>query len=426
MRLHSLIWLAAFGISAHAITLGELFTSLKSSPAIIQDRLSVEESEKATEVIHGSLYPKVYGFASIEHYSNPTNLRPFLPTESAALLSQNGTLPFSRNIAKVGLKGSMPLYNGSLYALIDELKMTHKSLQSQKRLDMLSKEAELVDSNAALIYLEHFTNALDSQNTSIQKTKERIDVGVKNGRYAQAESLKLQNALSSLRISIEDTTAKRMAYAQQIRALTNLEITQSIPMNLKGAITTSSEDVAFLEPFKQRVEAKTYASKVAERSLLPVVTADATLFRGWGEAYNNEDNFHQDYGVVGIYVNVPLFDASNYKSIEKSHLATLQAQNALEQKRIELSAKIKTLHSDENSLINSLSSAKMRVASSDELLTIGKLALQNGRLSVEEYLRYEDALLDAKATQAAIEWKLWRTRSAIAIIYGIDLADIME
>lgn len=419
------LWLVALGISAHALTLNELFESLKSSPAIIKDRLSVQESIKAADTVSGSLYPKVSAFASMEHYSDPTNLRPLLPTESAALIKNNEPLPFSQNLAKVGIKSSMPLYNGALYALIDELKMTHKSIESQKRLELLSKEAELVDDNGALSYFEALIDALEAQNSSIQKTKERIDAGVNNGRYAEAESLKLQNALSTLRIALEDAKAQHTRYTQQLRTLSTMEVDKSVPMRLKGSYDSTEEPLA-ITTLKRTLEAKTYAIKASEHSLFPIVTADATVFRGWGEAYNNHDDFHQDYGVIGVYATVPIVDVGAYRVIEKSRLAALQAQRAVEAKTIELEGQIKSLQSDEKSLKASLVSADERIASSERLVSIATLAVQNGRLSVEEYLRYEEALLEAKAAKASLEWKLWRAHSALAIIYGIDLADIME
>lgn len=70
--------------------------------------------------------------------------------------------------------------------------------------------------------------------------------------------------------------------------------------------------------------------------------------------------------------------------------------------------------------------AKKSVAEQRRLLKIAKVSLDNVTITQEEYLRYEDALADAKAVLYRAEAKQWQDTAQLAVIYGNDLRRIVK
>lgn len=407
-------------------TIGELFLALKKSPTGLEDILKTKEAKEALYQKDALLLPKVYGFAAYEHFSNPVNIRPLTPTETMSLIATPGsTMPFSQNLQKIGLKFSMPLINTALYAVIDEAKTNAKSAKAKESLALISKEALLVSYNMSLRFYERLEDALESQKNSISQTSKRIEVGVKNGRYALSDSLKLKSIISQIDIALSDTKAKKESAAQSIYALTGQNIVNSIPLSLKKNINDGSLEASLL-PFKLDLEAKRHAHNATLREFYPTLSLDGSVLRGYGEAYNSGSNFQKDYGIIGAYLNIPLFDASVWQNHQKTKVVELISKNNLEKVSLELEAKAKTLQTSQEELTKELSVAKDLIEANEKLLEIAKVSYKNGRMSVEEYLRYEDALFNSKASLAAIESGLWNARVQLALLYGVELSNIVE
>jgi len=407
-------------------TIEDLFVALKKSPTTLEDILKEKDAYKAMAQKEALLFPKIYGFASYEHYSNPVNVRPLTPTETMSLITTPGsTMPFSQNLQKFGARFSMPLVNTGLYAAINEAKTNVKSAEAKKNLEFISKEALLLSYDMNLKFYETLEEALISQEKSISKTSERIELGAKNGRYATSDSLKLKSIISQIDIALSDTKAKKESVIQSIYAVTGLNIANSVPLRLKKNINDESLEASLL-PYKLDLKAKEYSYSASVREFYPTLSMEGSVFRGYGDAYNNDVRFQRDNGVLGVYLNVPLFDASVWQKSQKSRIAELISKNNLEKASLELEAKAKSLKSFEDELAKEIKTAQELIEANEKLLEIAKVSYKNGRMSVEEYLRYEDALFNSKASVAGIESGLWNTRGQLALIYGVELSNIVE
>jgi outer membrane protein TolC len=70
--------------------------------------------------------------------------------------------------------------------------------------------------------------------------------------------------------------------------------------------------------------------------------------------------------------------------------------------------------------------AQKSVNEQRKLLKIAKVAFKDERMTEEEYLRYENALANAKANYYSFEAKMWQDRAQLAVIYGNDLRRIVK
>ena len=61
-----------------------------------------------------------------------------------------------------------------------------------------------------------------------------------------------------------------------------------------------------------------------------------------------------------------------------------------------------------------------------ELLKIAKINFDSGRLSTEEYLRYEDAVVAQEANLYKTEATQWQTQMQLAVIYANNIEEIVR
>ena len=78
-------------------------------------------------------------------------------------------------------------------------------------------------------------------------------------------------------------------------------------------------------------------------------------------------------------------------------------------------------------LINhSITLHRRDISNQKKLVTIAKESYERGRMTLEEYLRYIDALYEAKANLYKSKALYWQTLSQLAFIYGNSFERIVK
>jgi len=135
---------------------------------------------------------------------------------------------------------------------------------------------------------------------------------------------------------------------------------------------------------------------------------------------------HEEFGMAGIYLSMPLFDSSKGTAIQMAKIDYMKDKMRLIEIKHSLEVKAKELDKEISLLYKSLRLAKKSVTEQKKLLKIAKVSLQQERMTQEEYLRYENALASAKANLYSIEAKLWEDKAQLAVIYGNNLKEIVR
>ena len=406
------------------VSMQKLFEALHTNPSLKEYELELEKIHSLYEEKESLLYPKAYTFASYDIYSTPMNVTPLVPTEMAQINANAGGYPFSKNLAKVGAKLSMPLYDGSLFRTLEMMEKNIQSSSIKLRLASIAKEGSLVEFNAALSFYESLLEYLESKKNSIALTKEKIDAGVQNGRYAPAEALKLQSTLSTISNNLSDAKAKKASLINALYSLTQTPITKSVSMELQGAI--AEESIAMLAFYEKELETKEDEIAVATNRLYPKLSLEMSAMRGYGESYNNGENFDRDIASLGLQLSMPLYDKSVFAARESAQINKNIAKNSLQKASLELEAEAKTAQSDLVALKEQQKELQSLKNANDKLLEIAKVAYESGRMSTEEYLRYEEALFEARFKEAEVTLKRWRKTTQIALLYGVSLSGIIK
>jgi outer membrane protein TolC len=402
-----------------------LFDSLKTHPQTMADQLNMEKALMGKRMVIGLLYPKINAFGRYEYSNTPSGMLPLAPNDLLALVKdQTKPQPFSQNIFRVGVGVSMPVFALSLYTTAAKAKAMYVSAQAKARINLLQNEALLVSTNANLQYLNALIKALEGKKESLSKTLKIIQIQVKNGRAPKTALLKIQNALNEVGIIENNVRQQQQKAIAAIRSFTGITLAEPVPMTQAGTYQNGSLKV--LDPLRKKTEAEKLAWRAEKEKLVPALYFNGNYNHSAAKAYNNDKNINEDYGTVALTLNIPLFAKSQYASIKKSRLDYESSQNDLKKMELELGSQARALENNLPLLNSSVKLYEQSVKDKAELLKIAKVAYLSHRMTVEDYLKYEDALVLEESHLYSARAKKWQTLMQLAVIYGNNIEQIVK
>lgn len=405
-------------------TITQMLENASQAPLEKIDELALKGERAKEELSYAALYPKLSLVGSIDHYNSPTNLRPLSPTESADIAKSNGGYPFSRDIASYGAVLSMPIFVKSLYTNAELSNKLVSANEDKKRLSASLRQATIIGANAKYEYINDLLLALEAKKASLQEVQKTIEIKVKNGRAAEIELTKINEQLNQVEIKKSELNNSKLEIESLLKTLTGIEIDAPAKMSFVGG-AFDGEALALSQKSKES-EAAALAQKSAKESLWPTISLNAKYFKNYGKAYNNDESVERDYGSVGVQVVLPLFDKERYSQIELKSVEAQKAAAALAQTKIEIESKLKALSAQYENLKESKKLAKASITNYEEMLKVAKTAYLNERMTQEEYLRYEEALLSSKAAYYGSEADIWANITQRGAIYGVDFKGVVK
>ncbi len=425
MRYTLLLAAVAMGVQLHAVTITQLLHSLEKRPESTLDALTVAKSALGEQSLTDKLMPTVNLHAGYEIYNSPNGMLPVPPNTMIGMVKdQRIGQPFSKQILHESVSFTWPVFVMSIYTLKEKARLLHLAAKEKKKLNLLQREAVVVGSVAQLRYLESLKSALKVKKRSILETEKSTRLKVKEGRAPESAMFVLSSHINELDIALNTIDQKINLLSSQIETLTGIALAHSIPLREKHAVVR--QEIFALKPLAKRVEAQKRGVKAAREAYYPSIVTKGSYALSQADAYNNGKRLHEHFGSAGIYVNMPLFDSAKGTASQEAKLAYLQEKTQYEQTRHTLSVQAKQLQREIGLLKRSIALAKKSVADQAKLLKIAKVSLNNEEITQEEYLRYEDALADAKANLYNFRAKMWQDTAQLAVIYGNDLKGIVQ
>ena len=415
----------SLAMGAHATNITTLLDTLEKRPEYTLDLLDVQKSALGKEAVVDKLLPQLNLYGGYEASSVPTGMIPVPPNTLIGMVKdQSVGQPFSKHIFREGVSFTWPIFVKSLYTLKEKARLLHMAAKDKQRLSLIQREAAVVGAVAQLRYLESFKNALNAKKRSIIQTQRTTRIKVKAGRAPQSALFVLNSHINDLDIAMNTVDQNINLITSKIETFTGVHLTHSIPLRTKASIKKG--EIFALKPLEKRVKARKRGVKAAREAYYPTIVTKGSYTLSQADAYNNDKGLHESYGTAGIYVNMPLFDASKSTASEQAKVAYLREKTTLDQTAHALKTEAKQIEREITLLETSVSLAHKSVKEQQRLLKIAKVSLQNGTITEEEYLRYEDALADAKANAYKAISKLWQDRAQLAVIYGNDLRSIVK
>jgi outer membrane protein TolC len=425
MKLWTLLFTMALLLSAMpawAYDISDLLEAVAGQPAVELSELAVQESEVQVEEARAALYPKVNLFGRTESYDSPTNLRPMPPTEVD--IAAGDSIPFSRDILRYGLTLEMPIYAKQLYTLQEKVKLLSDRANLEHRINLITRESAVIAANSSYLYLVNLDEAIVGRIHSLVITGKEVEIKVKNGRAAEIELYKISNSMNELKQQRNSIMARIADVRSDLKKLTGIDLAAPVAMELTGTLTGSD----FITEQKIATEVAA-AEKEAQRSRearYPVLSLYGTISGNDGESYNTDEHIFRSYNYGGVKLQMPLFDQTISTSEEMADIRLSQARKKLAQASIELAALAENLTEKLPLLDQSLVLARETEKNSRELLATAKVSFTAGRMTMEEYLRYESQLLASQAAVEEVQSQRWQLWSQQAVLYGIDLRGVVQ
>ena len=410
-------------LSAHSIP--ELFSALKSHSQKKSDEMTVKKAEIAASQATSQLYPTISLFGAYDNYSTPTGMLP-IPPDTLLTMVKNPAVPqpFSYNIYKAGAKFTMPVFVKSIYTMAEKAKAMQKSAEAKKHINLLQNEALIVGSNANLQYLRALKHSLDLKEKSLLETQKTLKIKVDNGRAPASALYKIDDGLNQISIAKNNIELQKQKIISAIEAITGVKLSEALTMEEQTGV--QEEELGALKPLEEKIKASRLEVDAQKEKLYPSVVAHGSYAFSSAIAYNNGKDVNEKYGNIGIVVNIPLLAMSQYDAVKKSKIQLRSDEVALQKLRDELQAKADMLKSSLPLLDNSIKLSQKSIQNKEKLLKIAKINYNSGRLSTEEYLRYEDEVVGAKAKLYEAKAKRWQTEMELAVIYANNIEEMVK
>lgn len=410
----------------NAQTMGGLFDALKSHSQTKSDEMLVKMTQIYEDQAYAKLYPEVNLFAKYDNYSLPTGMIPLAPNNMLALV-QNPThpaQPFSYNIYAAGVSATMPIFVKSIFTTADKAKAMQQSVKAKKRINLIKNEALIVGANANLIYLNALSKALDGKKRSLQETKKTVEIKVENGRAAASALYMINDRLNQIEIANNNIDIQKKTVISTIETLTGITLDDAVVMQKTGDITKNA--LESLKPVREKIKADRLDLKAQKEKLYPSLYAHGSYVKSYGESYNSYDSIDEEYGDVGVVLNIPIFAMSQYDNISLAQLEVNSSETELQKLSDELTSKAKMFWESLPLLENSKKLYTKSIEEKKKLLEIAKLNYTNARLSTEEYLRYEDDVVQEEANLYKTQATSWQTLMQLAVIYANNIEEIVK
>jgi outer membrane protein TolC len=279
--------------------------------------------------------------------------------------------------------------------------------------------------NASLLYLEKMLLALNQTKSSLDTTRNHLQIAVNSGRTPAIALDKIEEKMNSLDISINTMELQQIQLRSNIEDLTAIEIKK--PLNMEQISTIDKGKIFALEPLQKALDASRLdlqASK--EKKIYPKVSFDVM----WSENYTantvNNKSDNEGYGYYEVGLNLPLYDKSLQSDIEIGKVAILKNKLNLKKTEQSLVVEAKKIQKELTLLETSKELTLQNIEKRKNLLNYAKVAFDTGRMTEEDYLQYEDDLLQSKAKYYEVNSQKWQNVAKLAVIYGNDLKGVIE
>jgi len=419
------ILLISIPFFAHAATITTLLDALEHRPENRLDLLSVEKSSLGEQALSDKLMPTVDLSVGYEIYNSPNGMLPVEPNKLITMVQdQSIGQPFSKQIMREGLSFTWPLFVKSIYTLKEKARLLHLASKEKHKLNLIQREAVVVGSVAQLRYLEALRGALEAKKHSIIQTSKTTKLMVKEGRAAPSALFVLNSHINDIDIALNNIAQNMNLLCAKIETLTGVSLRRSVPLRMKHRVKKG--EIFALKPLKARVAASQKGIKAADEAYVPSIVTKGNYSYSQADAYNNGKAVRENFGAAGIYLSMPIFDHSKSTASQLARVDYMKEKTALEQTRHTLKVQAKQIERELVLLRRSLKLAQKSVNEQRKLLKIAKVAFKDERMTEEEYLRYENALANAKANYYSFEAKMWQDRAQLAVIYGNDLRRIVK
>jgi len=403
----------------------DLFDGLDTSPYTIQDSLMIDKADTQKKVAIGKLAPAVDLFTSFNSTTEPTGMVPVPPDNLLAMVQNpSNAQPFSKNIFRMGGSFSVPLFIMPVYSTIKKAKLMAQTATLKKEINDQKNRALVVGLNANLQYMAAMDAALEQKYSSLLKTKEIIEIKVNENRVSKSALLKIEAGLNDIKLLKSNIELNRSVAKAEILKLTGINIVNPVDMTQTGSLKKDS--FAPLKPLQNKIATEQKNVRIEKDKLYPKLVLLVNYNHSMAKSYNNDIGVQENFASIGVVLNMPLFRLDQYYKIKLAKIDYKISQNDMAKLKVDLKSQAAKLNVDLETISKQIVLYQSSLEQKEELLGIAKASYDVNRMTIEDYLKYEDDVLMETAKLFKTKAKKWQTLMQLAVIYGNNIEDIVK
>ena len=402
-----------------------MFSGLEQNAVSKTDAIKLEQANVYKQSINSQFFPEIDGFGRYDYSSIPAGLYPVPPNDLfQQIQNQDIAQPFSNHIFRMGAQISMPVFSKSLFTMAKQANQMVASAEAQQRINIIKNQAMVVAYNSNLQYVNNLYLALEQKRESLLKTKDIITVKVNNGRAAGSLHYNIDNALNEIALTQNELLLQKNELVANLFTMTGLDLKKAVAMS--QIKTIQEKEIQATQSLKEKIQADELLLKSEREKLLPSLYLQGNYSYNLADAYNNQVRVEGDWAMASVVLKIPVFNKSQYSQIKRNKLLLSESENELEKLTNTFEAQAKQLEQNLVVLENAIALSKNSIQNKKELQKIAVKSYEIGKMSIEDYLKYEDDLVLEQAKLFKTESLKWQTITKLAIIYGVDLKNILE
>ncbi len=381
--------------------------ALKNNPSLQSKRLDIEAQKLQKEAIKAQTLGKVNLNAAYNHYNIPRTLKPLTPP-----ITPNITT--SKDILSAGVEYKVALFNG----FADKVRIDLAALGfKMKEIGYKLAKNETVYNIKALYFkalgLKSDLQALKARKKALSALKRKVEYGVKLGKKAPLDLLKIRSDLLGVESSIVKVKNGIESIKAALKALIGIKIDKF--EDAKEEAVQKNTTPYLVKKMQLEVKKTQRELKKAKSLSYPKLFFQGMFNQNFAKGES------EDIWQGGVIATYPIIDFGYKKKIyQKSKIATLQAKkNLLFQKEM-LKSKIEGAKLEINSLYHTLKALQSNLELLKEIQHSEKIQYDTGYKDVSDYLQ---AIANTQKAKSAISKTKYTLFSKYAYLNYLQAGD---
>ncbi|WP_456455319.1 TolC family protein [Thermovibrio sp.] len=375
--------------SSWPITLKEaLKLTLKNYPSLktlaLKEKALKEEKERIERERFGEL-------SLITAYQTFNRNYILLPLSN--LPKPNNPLPFNSRKATYGVKITVPLWlGGTLKKRAELVNLKAAVLRSLREANAWELKFNVKSIYLTYLSLKEREKALRELLKSLTKLKEDVSFGVKVGKFAKVDLLKVDYSLEKAKADLKRTTEREKALKTALETFVGRKIKTVEPIEVKYSpfnekLKELEEELlqrnSLLKSLKREVKSARKEEELIKRKYFPKLVINGVLTRNYG--FDTGDN--EAFGELSVNLSFPIFTGGR-KSLEvrEKKLLTLSLLKKYQERKRELIRELSRVYSELKATEGEIEENRKALEYAKEVERIEELKYKSGKGDMDHLL----------------------------------------
>jgi len=415
-KLLGLLALTGFlGNTAFGITLNQAEElAIKNYPKLKELQALSESSKEQAKAIKRERFGTINVFTSYTTYNKNLVLTPlyYMP-------SPKNPPPFDSRKVVYGIDFSVPLYLGGTIGKRVEIEKLKSNLFKTLKEDAKWQIKFNVDS-AYLSYLrlEEIKKALKDYEKSLQKLRSDVEAGVKAGKFARVDLLKVDYSLQDVRAKIKEVEKNQETLKTVLETLTGKKIEKIEPYKVDYTPKNYSLNSLYLKALSSNNSIKSKKKEVL------IAQKGVELTKGkYGLKLLLDGNYARNYGFdsgentgigsVSVKIAYPILEwGRKERETLSKELIKIAKEKELRDSELSLKRELSKAINSLESIQSDIEAYRTKLAYAKEVERIERLKYESGKGDMDHLLLAEAHrfLTEAQLKGAYYSWEIEKRR----------------